>query len=182
MSRGAGGWRRRHCSDGVEPIKMKDEALSERFDRIPCLIVDNPICPRRPASVSRVHVPPHTRACHVFFKGRAPSASHSRIDAPPAPTVRRRAVQFSGIMHTARGGVGRGRGGAGRAYFRVAERSPLAEVKSTGRLVALSKFHRVPLPRGPSDPGANAEVHATLEESNGPIRRRHGNFAAHETY
>ena len=37
-------------SDGVEPIKMKDEALSERFDRIPCLIVDNPICPRRPVS------------------------------------------------------------------------------------------------------------------------------------
>lgn len=29
---------------------MKDEALSERFDRIPCLIADNPICPRRPAS------------------------------------------------------------------------------------------------------------------------------------
>lgn len=36
--------------DGVEPMKMKDEALSKRFDRIPCLIVDNPICPRRPLS------------------------------------------------------------------------------------------------------------------------------------
>lgn len=36
--------------DCVELMKMKDEALSKRFDRIPCLIVDNPICPRRPLS------------------------------------------------------------------------------------------------------------------------------------
>ena len=71
--------------DGVEPIKMKDEALSERFDRIPCLIVDNPICPRRPVSFRIRYQTSKDEGRewgHVFFSERAPSASYSGIDAP----------------------------------------------------------------------------------------------------
>lgn len=58
---------RRRRYDVVEPIKMKDEALSERFDRIPCLIVDNPICPRRPRELSWIYV----RVACIFQRASA---------------------------------------------------------------------------------------------------------------